>query len=406
VVGESGFGVRLLALPLPTHMKHEGMGSSTHHDLEAIGSLLLEREVVAIAASGSRIWAVLHGGELATIDAADAGAPRLVSVVPLPAPVAAAPLLDIAASGSKLFAVGPHGTTVLEPLGTALAFDGPYPEIGGYAITVDGRMVHVALGAGVRSFRDSSTAAVTHDVTIGNFFFSPQHLTIDSGDTVRWSWAGHAAIPHNVDSCDGSPPAGAAAFCGSQPVAVEGTFTSGAASTSPFVFDRTFSAIGLNPYFCIAHVSGGMTGSITVEAAPPPGVPAGSPGSPLVVDKLTADGASLRLVWDASTCDPAAHLVVAGFGADLPNAPGGPFTLPGGVAQCGPSAPPFDWPGVPDPSTDPRRLLWFLVVARSGSTEGSWGHDGDGAERIGPAAGGASGQCGVTAKDTSNLCGQ
>jgi len=39
-------------------------------------------------------------------------------------------------------------------------------------------------------------------------------------------------------------------------------------------------------------------------------------------------------------------------------------------------------------------------------TEGSWGKDGDGAERSGPAAGGASGACGVTGKSLSNSCGQ
>ena len=38
-------------------------------------------------------------------------------------------------------------------------------------------------------------------------------------------------------------------------------------------------------------------------------------------------------------------------------------------------------------------------------TTGSWGLDGGGAERIGPGAGGESGQCDMALKATENPCG-
>jgi hypothetical protein len=56
---------------------------------------------------------------------------------------------------------------------------------------------------------------------------------------------------------------------------------------------------------------------------------------------------------------------------------------------------------------DASDFLWFVVIATdSQSTEGSWGLASNGAERVGPAAGGSSGQCGITAKSLVNACGQ
>jgi hypothetical protein len=46
------------------------------------------------------------------------------------------------------------------------------------------------------------------------------------------------------------------------------------------------------------------------------------------------------------------------------------------------------------------------MTVRDGSNrEGSWGKDSAGNERLGPAAGGSSGQCGVTTRNVSNVCG-
>jgi plastocyanin len=39
-------------------------------------------------------------------------------------------------------------------------------------------------------------ASATKRVTVGDNFFRPRSVTIDSGDTVRWRWVGRN--PHNV----------------------------------------------------------------------------------------------------------------------------------------------------------------------------------------------------------------
>jgi hypothetical protein len=149
-----------------------------------------------------------------------------------------------------------------------------------------------------------------------------------------------------------------------------------------------------------------MTGTVTVAAAPPPAVPDGVSGGPLLVQKLVADGSSLRLTWDDTTCGSTEHQVIVGFGAQLPSVLGGVYGLQDGLGPCGVGASPFTWVGVPDPSADPEKLLWFLMLANDGATtEGSWGQHSAEGERTGPVAGG-SGQCGTNAKSLSNTCGQ
>jgi plastocyanin len=91
-------------------------------------------------------------------------------------------------------------------------------------------------------------AQTTHDVAISGFTFSPSQLTINVGDIVRWTNNGGF---HNV-------------------VADDNSFTSGAPSTSIWVYEHTFNSTGTNPYYCSPHggVGGvGMSGVITVQSA-------------------------------------------------------------------------------------------------------------------------------------------
>ncbi len=91
-------------------------------------------------------------------------------------------------------------------------------------------------------------AQTTHDVTVANFSFTPSQLTIKVGDIVRWTNSGGF---HNV-------------------VADDNSFTSGAASTSNWVYEHTFNSPGSNPYYCSVHGGPGgvgMSGVITVQAA-------------------------------------------------------------------------------------------------------------------------------------------
>lgn len=137
----------------------------------------------------------------------------------------------------------------------------------------------------------------------------------------------------------------------------------------------------------------------------PPVVPDGRRAAPLRVAKLDPSGAALAVAWDSALCAGAVtHELLFGFGSRLPPAPGGVFALAG--AECG-VATPFTWSPSPDASLDPTGLAWFVVVATNGAdTEGSWGADSRGMERSGPAAGGASGACGVLQKSLANTCGR
>lgn len=91
-------------------------------------------------------------------------------------------------------------------------------------------------------------AQTTYDVSLANFSFSPSQLTIKVGDTVRWTNNGGL---HSV-------------------VADDNSFTSGAASSSNWVYEHTFTSTGSNPYYCSVHGGPGgvgMSGVITVQAA-------------------------------------------------------------------------------------------------------------------------------------------
>ena len=92
--------------------------------------------------------------------------------------------------------------------------------------------------------------------------FSPSNLTITAGDTVTFNNLGGA--PHNVHADDNS------FRCAN---GCDDTGGSGAISESNWTFTRTFSTAGVVSYHCDQHVSMGMTGSITVNAAVATGMP-------------------------------------------------------------------------------------------------------------------------------------
>ena len=83
----------------------------------------------------------------------------------------------------------------------------------------------------------------THDVTIQNFSFSPQSLTINVGDIVKWT---NISGTHNVRANDNS-------------------FFSGPATPAPWEFTHTFTTAGDYPYYCEPHLSMGMTATIIVQ---------------------------------------------------------------------------------------------------------------------------------------------
>ncbi|MEJ2696118.1 MAG: plastocyanin/azurin family copper-binding protein [Candidatus Sulfobium sp.] len=98
-----------------------------------------------------------------------------------------------------------------------------------------------------------SSAAQTFDVSMGNYFFSPSDLTINVGDTVRWT--NPTGTLHTTTSGQGCSSSTSGAVWDS------GTMSNGDS------FSVTFDQPGTNPYHCTFHCGLGMTGTITVIAA-------------------------------------------------------------------------------------------------------------------------------------------
>jgi len=89
-------------------------------------------------------------------------------------------------------------------------------------------------------------AQTSHTVTVANFSFTPQTVTINVGDTVKWN---NIQGTHNVRADDFS-------------------FYSGAAAPAPWTFIHVFTVEGNNPYYCEPHGGpggSGMSGVVVVE---------------------------------------------------------------------------------------------------------------------------------------------
>lgn len=94
----------------------------------------------------------------------------------------------------------------------------------------------------------SVTAQTTHDLIWERFFTSPNSdLTIEVGDTVRWTWTD----PNHTVENDPSN-------------SVE-TFDSEFLGPIGSQFSYTFTVVGLNDYFCGIHGADNMSGTITVQ---------------------------------------------------------------------------------------------------------------------------------------------
>jgi amicyanin len=112
---------------------------------------------------------------------------------------------------------------------------------------------NVIIAAGLGAATASLVAAIIQPVgaqdaptvvSIDNFTFNPQTLTVKAGTTVNWT--NKDDIPHTV-------------------AAVSGQFKSKALDTAD-AYSFTFTTPGVYEYFCSLHPH--MTGTIVVEAAP------------------------------------------------------------------------------------------------------------------------------------------
>lgn len=114
-----------------------------------------------------------------------------------------------------------------------------------------GRYRHFWLLAALMGLAGSA-GAETVDVSVINFEFVPPDVTIQEGDTVRWT---NAEGAHNVVAQNGSFPG------------------SGLVQSGAWVHEVTFTEEAVHVYRCVPHSSDGflfgMIGSVTVEKGDP-----------------------------------------------------------------------------------------------------------------------------------------
>ena len=127
----------------------------------------------------------------------------------------------------------------------------------------------VPLLAMIGVFSPDAWAAI-HFVSVRPSSFSPNDLTIQPGDTVRWTLTAPTGGGCGYYGCDPGENEGMTHTV----TADDGSFSTGAPAAS-FVFERTFNTPGEIRYFCEVHSSAGqniatnMNGRITVLGAEP-----------------------------------------------------------------------------------------------------------------------------------------
>ncbi len=95
----------------------------------------------------------------------------------------------------------------------------------------------------------SVNAQTTHQVNVSGFSFTPSNLVINTGDKVVWSNTGGF---HNVNGTIETYPDNPESFGNS-------------AQNAPWEYSHIFNVAGSYDYQCDIHLSGGMTGMITVN---------------------------------------------------------------------------------------------------------------------------------------------
>src|SRR5262245_50906923 len=108
-------------------------------------------------------------------------------------------------------------------------------------------------------------ATVIVTVGDGGLVFSPSSVTINPGDTVRWTWSSSG---HSTTS--GSP-------------GMPNNLWDSGLRNQGAVFEHTFPSAGTFPYYCVPHGGCcGMVGTVRVVAATPTPTPPPMVGPPIV----------------------------------------------------------------------------------------------------------------------------
>ena len=144
------------------------------------------------------------------------------------------------------------------------------------------------LWLGAAASANAMPAGATVDVTIQNFAFSPSTITVEKGDTIRWT---------NLDSA----PHGAVTV---QPGFV--TTILGQGQTTTTTFDRP----GTYDYICNVH-GASMKGTVVVRGAPAPETPAPSRALGHIVVDTFAEARPDRLDMPSGPAAPYLYASIA-----------------------------------------------------------------------------------------------
>jgi len=166
--------------------------------------------------------------------------------------------------------------------------------------------------------------------------------------------------------------------------ATNDTYTVGATGSYTVSYDNSYGCSGTSA----AHV-------VTIVGCGLIPVPDGSGGTTaMMATRANTAGTNIDLTWDVTSCGASTdYHIIYGPLANVSS-----YTLTSGVCAIGTTGS-YSWTGAP--TTD----HYFLILGNDGgTTESSWGFDyigGSNNERNGT---GHSGQCSMTAKDTSVTC--
>jgi plastocyanin len=108
-----------------------------------------------------------------------------------------------------------------------------------------------AATAGCAEWLSSTRSNTVIEITVGEATFTPAHVNVYEGTTIRWVNTSHVA--HTITSAGDDVGA-----------AFDDLVESGRS------FDFTFHVAGNQRYFCRDHEGAGMAGVVTVVPAPPP----------------------------------------------------------------------------------------------------------------------------------------
>ena len=143
------------------------------------------------------------------------------------------------------------------------------------------RLISLPLFAAALLVLTPKLHAEVHDVVVGNNFFSPNNLTIEVGDMVRWT--NNSGRTHDVTADD---------------------FSWNSVTSSSFVFERTFNSIEEVLYHCTVHSSPGrdintfQNGRINVIEADEPGFMINSGISDNWFEPATNGQGFFIIVWE------------------------------------------------------------------------------------------------------------